>query len=209
MADRIVAPRQWPGETVVCLGSGPSLTPADVDLCRGRARVIAVNDTFTLAPWADVLYACDASWWLSHPAANSFAGQKWSLDHHSWADYRARFPDVQHLANTGPSGLELDPSGLRNGRNSGYQAINLAVHFGASRIVLLGYDMQAPADRPAHFFGDHRAPRPPFNIFLPHFPTLVAPLQALGVELVNATRETALTCFSRAAITDVLQAVTV
>jgi len=43
-------PRLWPGETFVCLASGPSLTQADVDYCRGKARVIAIKDVLHLAP---------------------------------------------------------------------------------------------------------------------------------------------------------------
>src|SRR5690606_8383467 len=33
-------PRRWPNSTVVCLASGPSLTPEDVAFCRGKAPVI-------------------------------------------------------------------------------------------------------------------------------------------------------------------------
>jgi hypothetical protein len=33
---------------------------------------------------------------------------------------------------------------LHHGQNSGYQALHLAVHFAAKRILLLGYDMHAP-----------------------------------------------------------------
>ena len=38
-------------------------------------------------------------------------------------------------------GLESARDTLAHGNNSGYAAINLAVHLGAARIVLLGYDM--------------------------------------------------------------------
>ena len=43
--------RLWPGSTVVCIGSGPSLTPEDVAYVRGKARVIAINRSVDLAPW--------------------------------------------------------------------------------------------------------------------------------------------------------------
>ena len=52
-------PKLWPNSTVVCIGTGPSLTQADVDLCCSQARVIAVNDAYRMAPLADVLYAAD------------------------------------------------------------------------------------------------------------------------------------------------------
>jgi hypothetical protein len=179
-------PRLWPESTIVCVGSGPSLTQADVDSCRGKTRVIVVNDAYRLALWADCLYACDAKFWRWHKGVPGFAGLKFAL-----APQSCRWPNVQVLQNTGQIGLELTPTGLRTGHNSGYQAINLAVHFGARRIVLLGYDMKGD-----HFFGSHPdQTRPPFSVCLKKFETLLAPLAAAGVTVVNATRRTVLSTF--------------
>lgn len=50
-------------DTIVCVASGESLTRADVNYCRGKARVLAINDNYRIAPWADWLYACDGRWW--------------------------------------------------------------------------------------------------------------------------------------------------
>jgi hypothetical protein len=67
-ADGAMVARTFPNSTIVCIASGPSLTREDVDACRGAAGVVlAVNDTITYAPWADVLYACDRRWWQEHP----------------------------------------------------------------------------------------------------------------------------------------------
>ena len=185
-------PRLWTDETVVCLAGGPSLTVEDVEACRDRARVIAIKDAVRLAPWAEVLYSCGddaSSWWQRNVDLHaSFTGLRYTLDPKAaaWA---------QVLRDTGMTGLETDPSGLRTGKNSGYQAINLAVHLGARRIVLLGYDMQPDRGR-HHWFGAHPNPiPPPYAEFLPCFDSIVEPLRALGVEVVNATRRTALTCF--------------
>lgn len=194
---RPTVPRLFPGKTVVCLGTGPSLTQEDVDRVRGKATAIAINDAFRLAPWAEVLYACDSKWWYWHwlKGAREFAGLKFALDPPA-----KQYAGVQVLRNTGEGGLELDPTALRNGRNSGYQAINLAVHLGAARIVLLGYDMRGD-----HFFGRHPdASRPPFNVCLKHYASLVDPLKRLGVEIVNCTRKTALECFPRRPLEEVL-----
>jgi len=197
-------PRDWPGETCVVLATGPSLTPDDVDFCRGKARVIAVNNAYTLAPWADALYACDAKWWHWHQGVPSFTGPKWSLDHSAWGTHRARYPDVQKLRNTGTRGLERDPSGLKNGRNSGYQAVNLAYHYGAKRIVLLGFNMQ-PARGRSHFFGEHpNNQKSPYNIFRKEFASLVDPLKKSGVQVINCSRQSVLECFPKADLHEVL-----
>ena len=41
---------------------------------QGKARVIAVNDAWRLAPWADILYACDGRWWRHHKGVPEFTG---------------------------------------------------------------------------------------------------------------------------------------
>jgi hypothetical protein len=207
----LAVPRLWPGGTIACLGGGPSLTQDDVDHVRGRADgVIAINDTFRLAPWADVLYACDAKWWYWHwkKGAGQFAGLKFALaPQPEVRGVKTRFNEafrpyrgVTVLRNTGDSGLELDPTALRAGRNSGYQAINLAVHLGAKRVILLGYDMRGGHWHQGHPDGS----RPPFNICLRRFETLVEPLRKIGVEVLNCTPRSALTAFPCAAVREVL-----
>lgn len=193
--------KHWPGQTFVLLGGGPSLTPADVDAVRGRARVIAINDAWKLAPWADVLYACDDKWWTWQSGVPTFAGLKYALDPSA-----EQWPGVRVLQNTGPLGLELAPTGLRTGKNSGFQAINLAVHLGASRIVLLGYDMCPAPDGRGHWFGEHPDRNPsPYQAMREAFASLVEPLFSIGVGVVNCSRRTELTTFPCAALDDELE----
>jgi len=183
------------------LATGPSLTQSDVNLVRGKVDgVIAISDAIRLAPWADVLYSCDGKWWKwphNQEWITSHKGLKYGLKD----DVRkVSHLGVQGLKHTGRQGLELSPNGLRSGSNSGYQAINLAVHLGASRIVLLGYDMQGK-----HFFGDHPdRSKPPFSLCLSLFPELVKPLAEAGVEILNCTRKTAITCFRRVPLESIL-----
>lgn len=185
-------PQLWRAdETCAILAGGPSLTPADVAACRGRWRVLAIKDTIRLAPWADVLYACDARWWRYYgDSLRDLSLPKYALE-------GGAAPWAVPLRNTGDLGLELDPTGLRTGKHSGYQAINLAVHLGARRLVLLGYDLQPAPDGADHWFGAHPYPTksPPYADLRRVFSAIVAPLQALGVEVINATRRTALDCF--------------
>lgn len=193
----VVLERLWPGATVVCVGSGMSLKAEDLALVRGRARVIVVNDAYKLAPWADVLYACDSKWWGWHKDALQFAGMKLTLDGPHCC---RQVPAVRHA---GRDGLELDPErGIRDGHHSGYQAINVAVQLGASRIVLLGYDMHG-----GHFFGKHPdGTVPPHQLCLRAFDTLVGPLKSAGIEVINCTRKTALAVFPNRRLEDVFPA---
>lgn len=200
-------PRLWPGSTIVCLASGPSLTPEDVAYCRGKARVIAIKDNIRLAPWADVLYGAGGDgigrWWQRNgPTLEAFDGLRFSLD-----PAAAAWSTV--LRNTGYTGIELDPSGLRTGKNSGYQAINLAVHLGARTIVLLGYDMQEGSKGQQRWFGAHPWGTMPWNelgrMMTPIFDTMIDPLRRLGVRVINASRATAIGCFERMPIDRALE----
>lgn len=86
------------------------------------------------------------------------------------------------------------------GGNSGFQAINLAYLFGAARIVLLGFDMQVGPTGESHWFGDHPrnqgfANPKKFNSWIRHLEILGRDLSDQRVDVFNATRHTALTCF--------------
>lgn len=88
---------------------------------------------------------------------------------------------------------------IHEGGNSGYQAINLAYHFGAARLVLLGFDMQRTGGK-SHWFGDHPAGMnvpSPYDVWRGKFTALAADLALEGVEVLNCSRETALETFRR------------
>lgn len=189
----------WRGQTVVILGGGPSLTQAQIEACRGRARVIAINTAYLAAPWADLLYFCDSKWWSWHQARlpfRTFAGIVAALD--SELRDKPECASIRFLQNMGAGpGLYDQPDGVFNGRNSGYQAINLAAHARPRRLILLGFDMRA-IDSRTHWHDEHKV-KDPISVYtdtmLPNFPTLVAPLAQRGIEIVNATPGSALTCF--------------
>lgn len=195
-------PRLCPGGTVVCLGAGPSLTPDDVAYCRDKATVIAINSSVDLAPWARAVVASDAAWWATRRGLPTFHGYKFCLEAKA-----SIWPSVIVLRNTGHEGIDTDPTGVRDGRNSGAAAINVAVHFGATRILLLGYDCQKTDKGREHWHDEH--PRPlrgnsPYPVFRDMFATQVEPLRQLGVEVINCSRATALDCFPRQSLAEAL-----
>jgi len=203
----------WADLPCVVVASGPSLTEGDCQAvvqarAADRCRVIVVNDNWRRVPNADALYAADTEWWRCNTAALQSCGAARYTASDEANDFGAYFVHV-----VDDPGLGRLPNILHSGRNSGYQAINLAYQFGARRILLLGYDMQLTGGR-AHWFGDHPAPlRPPrdFANWAGRFRQLASDLEAEGVEVRNCTRETALDCFARSTIdveldTDVAEA---
>lgn len=157
-------------------------------------------------PDADHLYACDQRWWVYHleKVNKVFAGKKYTQwrqpDEKAWAEQHGIIP----IHGESSPGLGRDK--LHYGNNSGYQAINLAYLMGATRIVLLGYDMQYTGGK-KHWFGDHPTGFTNGNFieYVKHFTPLARDLKAEGVEVINCSRETALTQFERADLDDALK----
>lgn len=202
-------PRLWPDSTIVCLATGPSLTQADCDYVRDAGvPTIAINDAHRLAPWAHVLYSNDRQWWRKYKGVPSFKGMRYGVG--SSLGKRNpihEYPDVVILRNSGYGGLDRSPDGLRTARNSGYGAINLAVHFGAKRIVLLGYNMGWLRGK-SHFFGDHPSTLSNHERLYPNFrksyDLMVEPLRDAGVVVWNCTEQTSLDAFPVVKLRDVL-----
>jgi hypothetical protein len=217
----------WVGDTVVIIGGGPSLTPADVVLVqaahtRGDVHCIVVNDAYLLAPWADVHYAADSHWhkWHTDGIARAgytaeqvaalwanFAGQKCSIQNSGGniTDHAVHMLRNKDFPNHGV-GLSLDPQALVTGRNSGFQALNLAVLAGAKRILLLGFDGQVAKDGKQHWFGDHPRPTPPavYPLYRQAMSAAEHALQAQGVEVINCSPGSAIDSFPKMALEAVL-----
>lgn len=134
---------------------------------------------FRAAPWADALFAHDEPWWriYADEVRKSFAGMCVSM---------ARVPGVRR-------------AWFESHANSGTGALMLAASMGAERIVMVGYDCQHTGGR-AHSHGDH----PPtlgnagsVKEWPARFAACAQYLSRRRIEVINATRETALTCFPR------------
>ncbi len=167
--------------------------------------MVVINTSWEKAPWADVLYACDALWWKKYEGVPGFEGLKYTQD-----DGALVYPTMTYIESVDKPGLSFDRSVIHQGGNSGYQAMNLAFHLGAKRIVLIGYDMKLGAGGAKHWHSTHPTGlNNPDAVSLkrwgPNFAALAADLKRAGVEVINCSLDTALTSFPRARLEDVLQ----
>lgn len=139
----------WDGEPCVIIASGPSAVDQPIDLIQGRARTIAINNSWKLAPWSDVLYGSDCNWWASGQG-DSFKGLKVS---------RSNIDGIHkvELVRKGIGWVDdiiFEPNGtIGAGGTGAFQALNLAVQFGCKRIALIGVD--ARLDLGEHWHGKH------------------------------------------------------
>jgi hypothetical protein len=129
-----------------------------------------------------------------------FKGELWTQDKRASLEH-----GLFYIHGEGKEGLGKDK--IHYGSNSGYQAVNLAYVFGAVKVVLLGFDMQRTGGL-THWHGNHPAAINrdlPVKEFLKKFPALARDLEAEGVEVINATRETALECFKKVDLEEALK----
>jgi hypothetical protein len=197
---------RWQGQTVAIVASGPSLASESLDALRD-IPAIAISDNWRKVPFADILYSCDPPWWHHHKGVPEFQGERWSQHKGSRAwPAQATAMGVNVIRSEAKPGISLDPSVIHTGANSGFQALNLAILAGASRVLLLGYDMQQTEGK-SHWFGDHPAGlqrTSPYHVFRKAFEDAAAQIESIGVDVINCSRETALTCFPRASLEDSL-----
>lgn len=125
-----------------------------------------------------------------------------------------RWPSVLHEAIDRFEGQRIVPFALdrcrrerfRKCTNSGAGAIALAAHWGAARIILLGYDCKFGADGRRHHHPDHPAPLGncgSLKRWGGEFRKLADELRG-RVSILNASRDTALTMFPRATLEEAL-----
>ncbi|KRS17529.1 hypothetical protein [Roseovarius indicus] len=132
------------------VASGPSAGGVPIEMARGRAKVIAINNSWELAPWADILFACDAKWWDRHQGCPDFEGLKLCIEKPACKRW-----GVGHVTCMKPDDRFFhEPKGTVGwGGNSGFHCLNLGVQFGVKRILLVGYDMHIKNG--LHWHGSH------------------------------------------------------
>lgn len=198
----------WATRPAVVIGSGPSLSDEQLQSIEQahleeRVHVLAVNNTIERAPWADVAYFGDYTA-IKHylPKLRPLTMAEWvTIDRAAAERWK-----LTHLKPASPNGLGLQR--VHTNGNSGAQAINVAVCFGARRIVLVGFDMREGVDGRAHWFGQHPAPlvrKQLFGEWLHKFEAIYRDAKQLGVEIVNSTPASALQLFPYADLEEALR----
>lgn len=193
-------PPDWSGETVVVIASGPSLTPEDCAAVRqSRLRTVVTNSTCFACPWAHAVFAYDQGWWMGNGQQNlkrveaEFAGRRFTL-----YKYGERIGAVSLFGATW----------FRSVLNSGACAISLAVAAKASRIILLGFDCAPAADGRLHHHPDHIGQLSncrSIDKWPERFRQIARYAREQGVDVVNCSRSTALTCFHRSTLETALE----
>lgn len=192
----------WRDECVAIVASGDSTKHAKVELTRDRIHVLAVKKNIEICPWAEVCYGCDEAWWKMNDGLPKYKGIK--LSHAS--TLMARYPDIKRVNIKEQDRMLIEePLLIGSGGNSGFQAVNIVVQFGVTSIILVGFDLKGE-----HWYGRNKFPmnnpaESNFKRWLDGFNAAAPGLKKMGVEVVNASLDSRITCFPKMTLEETLQ----
>lgn len=173
----------WQNQAAIVIASGPSLRQEDVDLVRASGiKTVAINSTWQLVPWCDVLYAADLAWWSRNPEAARISAEKWTLSRPAAHEYK----------------LNFRPQKITPGHNSGASAVELAANvFLANPVLMLGFDCSIRNG--IHHHGPHKKlPNPTEHrcqIWKAQFKTMMKLCKR--ARIINCSRYTEIDCVER------------
>jgi hypothetical protein len=196
-------PREWPGERCFIICGGESVKAQRKVIPQLKGRFIAIKEGVLVRPDADVLFlGGEKTPEIAKPLIPKFRGKYMVVRGKSDAELPST---VLRLTRSKNHGELCDLPGHVCGRDSGTSAINLAYHFGATEIVLIGYDMQGRR----WFEGEwpHPMPHIPeehFRRHMEHLGALADDAKRKGIRIVNVSPTSRVTAFERRDIRDYL-----
>ena len=179
-------------------------------------HVIAVNVAYMIGDWIDMVVFGDNKFYLAHrKGLSTFRGLKVSCNPKHIAESYHRegvkflLRDMKHRR-----GISSNPRMVSWNSNSGAAAINVAVHTGVKRIVLLGFDMRLSESGAQHWHSLYCRDRKkevkskrihlPFDKHLIGFPEIAKDAKRLGVEILNASPDSAIECLMKCTVKQIL-----
>jgi hypothetical protein len=202
-----IALKDWVDETVVIVASGPSTQHVDLTLLEGH-RIVVVAHGYRAVPYASVLVVGGQAFYASNKLSDFrgdlvIAAQECA----SWSWLRQSDERLVYMRRAGALGLTDDPGALCGSESSVMLAINYVVHRGVKQIVLLGCDGKPGQDGQRRIGNTGRDTANALARYQAQeraMSSQIAPLAALGISIVNASPDTALTVYPKQSLKEAL-----
>ena len=160
-----IVPR-FKGLTGVIVATGPSLDEKQIDIVdearhNDDIRVFTINNSFEKVKKTDVHLSCDGPWWRYYWPRWKELRELEALKYTWYPELSDAF-GLEYIEGIVKHGLSTDASVVHINHGSGPMMVNLAFHFGITRLLLIGHDMkfapdynprkQDPGSIPRHYF---------------------------------------------------------
>lgn len=214
---RLIEPK-YQGQTALIICTGPSLTPEVIEKVKeSKLKKFGVNNIYKIID-IDVFVACN-DFYFDHywdKGLRDCKAEMWTNSERCSKQYGVNY--IRTPADNEIPGLSKDPSYVHRHHGSGPMCLNVAYHYGITKMLLVGWDMYYPGkvdrfnyNKPRHFFGDD-------EISGKHFPmtgddgeftglireTCSIKPEDYGIEIINCTPNSAMTCFPMGNLEDYL-----
>lgn len=184
------------GKIVCVIGGGPTLKEQVWKDALQKTKglpCIVVNNSYEIAPWADILHFADCIWW-------EWNGEQVKT---GWPKDKIMSTATSDVAKVNDTACErhvyrwwrdrnrfTEDRKKLHGWDGGTQAIHLAYHLGARRIVLFGIDMMPGKKGETQWHNKHKRKTRKENYekrFLPSLKRMIPELQKRGCEVIRVT----------------------
>jgi hypothetical protein len=230
-------PRLWEGGECWILGGGPSLprqfgVPEDVIQAVYDKKmpldayspymasihdkhVIGVNQAFMIGDWIDIVFWGDKKWYLQNrQSLGKFPGLKMTC-HPYFANGRFDQENIKCVLkdNQKPMGISSDPAKSSWNSNSGAAAISVAANMGATKIILVGFDMKLDESNRQHWHAEYGTAKRenmdsrklPFSRHLAGFAQIAKDAKVRGIIIINACPDSEIKELPKMSVKDILK----
>ena len=216
-------PKIWQGGDVWILGGGSSLVqqfniPNNIveDVRSGKCsiaayspylfelhkkHILAVNTSFLLGNWVDMLFFGDDTFYdLCSREITMYKGLKVSC-HFKFDALKYKKKGIRYIKKSiKREGISIKKGEIAWNKNSGAAAINIAVHTGAKRIILVGFDMALDENQNQHWHSFYKQPKATEILFAKHlegFGAIKEDADKLGVTIINTSMDSKIKQFEK------------
>ncbi len=203
-------PRQFgvPEEVIQQVLNGdkpPSVYSPYLHPIHGR-NVIGINAAYLIGNWMKVIFFGDAGFFKSHKKnLAKYPGLVVTCappKHEKYHEYGVKLVGRNAMKH----GITTNSKEVRWNFNSGASAINLAVHFGATKIKLLGFDMRPDDSTGTHWHSVYKKRSSPATLkrHASVFPSIARDAEELGIEIINVSPNSAIEALPKASLKEIL-----
>jgi hypothetical protein len=198
------------GRDVYVIGGGPSFREEYIEFLENKL-IICINTAFKYFKNPTAIYWCDDSWACnnldaleSHPCKMRFTS-RFNGDGFITKNIKTT-AGATVLRRTGDFGIDPNIDNVR-GNNSGAHMINFLTNMKVKRIILLGFDMKIKNGK-SHWHSGYGYPLSNnvyTDLFIPSIESMAPAVKLLGVDVINCSIDSDLTCFRKEKFEDLIK----
>ena len=197
----------------VVIGTGPSLTSEQIDKV-SHLKKFGANRAFEFD--VDVLHGCNHQFWDYYwDQVKDLRCDKWTTR----PELIGKYEGLDYIEERWEDGLSTDPTYICAHHGTGPQLVNLALHYGCEKMILIGWDMRFPGkvDRykfkgKRHYFGEDKLTQKHWPMTGPdgECEGLIREMETIkpkdyGIEIVNCSPGSAMRCFPMIPLDEALE----